>query len=137
MTTAGRSPIPIRRTAGTARAAPGSIVARSAARISRCATAPLATGSPGSTAFGIGDGGQGISNASFLEGVEWYVVRGISDYGDETFTRLWRSYAALVAAVYARAVLAACMPIDPRGGHSRATPARPSGDVTTELGDGR
>lgn len=48
----------------------------------------------------------GVGKASFAEGREWFVVRGISDYGDRRTGNAWRNYAALVAAAYTRALLA-------------------------------
>ena len=55
--------------------------------------------------------GKGIGNAGFAAGVEWFVIRGISDYGDGHANRDWRRYASLAAAAYARALLAECAPI--------------------------
>jgi nucleoside phosphorylase len=51
--------------------------------------------------------GKGIGNTGFYEGVEWFTVRGISDYGDRHVTSAWRNYAAMAAAAYVRALLAA------------------------------
>ncbi|WP_377747908.1 5'-methylthioadenosine/S-adenosylhomocysteine nucleosidase family protein [Couchioplanes azureus] len=65
--------------------------------------------------------GKGIGSAGFAGGLEWFVVRGISDYGDADTTRLWRGYASVVAAAYVRALLAECQPLTPRGGHPQAT----------------
>jgi nucleoside phosphorylase len=50
--------------------------------------------------------GKGIGNAGFYEGVEWFTVRGISDYGDRHTTTAWRCYASMAAAAYIRALLA-------------------------------
>lgn len=55
--------------------------------------------------------GAGIGSSSFLAGREWFVVRGISDYGDSQRSGLWRKYAALVAAAYTRELLAVCHPM--------------------------
>lgn len=52
--------------------------------------------------------GRGIGKSSFLNGFEWFVVRGISDYGDSRTTPLWRKYASLAAAAYVRELLAKC-----------------------------
>jgi nucleoside phosphorylase len=52
-----------------------------------------------------------FGRAGFLNGLEWYVVRGISDYGDSRTTALWRSYAAFAAAAFARALLGECDPL--------------------------
>ncbi|MFI7545281.1 hypothetical protein [Actinoplanes sp. NPDC049599] len=65
--------------------------------------------------------GKGIGSAGFAGGLEWFVVRGISDYGDARTTRRWRGYASVVAAAYVRALLAECPPLSPRGGHPQAT----------------
>jgi nucleoside phosphorylase len=50
--------------------------------------------------------GKGLGNTGLYEGVEWFTVRGISDYGDCHATATWRSYAAMAAAAYVRALLA-------------------------------
>jgi nucleoside phosphorylase len=70
--------------------------------------------------------GKGIGNAGFANGLEWFVVRGVSDYGDRRTSMLWRNYAALVAAAYTRALLATCAPLAPRGGHSAGWPVLPA-----------
>lgn len=64
--------------------------------------------------------GTGVGKAGFSSGVEWFVVRGISDYGDRRTGKGWRDHAALVAAAYARALLGACGPVGARGGRSLA-----------------
>lgn len=56
--------------------------------------------------------GKGIARSSFLNGLEWLVVRGVSDYGDRHTRDVWRCYAALAAASYVRALLAVCPPLD-------------------------
>jgi nucleoside phosphorylase len=56
--------------------------------------------------------GTGIGSAAFAGGREWFVVRGVSDYGDARTGKRWRRYAAAVAAAYVRALLEACPPID-------------------------
>jgi nucleoside phosphorylase len=58
----------------------------------------------------------GVAKAGFSNGLEWIVVRSISDYGDMRTNDIWRPYAALVAAAYVRALLAMCEPIGVRGG---------------------
>jgi len=63
--------------------------------------------------------GAGIGSSSFLNGREWFVVRGISDYGDNHRLEQWRRYAALVAAAYVRALLAKCLPLEPLGDDQR------------------
>jgi nucleoside phosphorylase len=55
--------------------------------------------------------GKGIGNAGFLNNRQWFVVRGISDYGDSHTTATWRPYAAMAAAAYLRALLAECEPL--------------------------
>jgi nucleoside phosphorylase len=49
---------------------------------------------------------KGIGNTGFYQGVEWFTVRGISDYGDDHATTTWRCYASMAAAAYTRALLA-------------------------------
>ncbi|WP_113705572.1 CATRA conflict system CASPASE/TPR repeat-associated protein [Nonomuraea lactucae] len=63
--------------------------------------------------------GKGVGRASFFNGLEWLVVRGISDYGDERTGRTWRNYASAAAAAYSRALLGQCPPLAPRGGQPR------------------
>ena len=50
--------------------------------------------------------GSGVAIGADLHGVHWYVVRGISDYCDESKNDRWQPYAALAAASYVRALLA-------------------------------
>jgi nucleoside phosphorylase len=56
--------------------------------------------------------GAGIGRSSFQNGKEWFVVRGISDYGDGHSDDSWRRYASLTAAAYVRALLAKCLPFE-------------------------
>jgi nucleoside phosphorylase len=56
--------------------------------------------------------GAGIGRSSFLNGKEWFVVRGVSDYGDGHRDNSWRRYAALAAAAYVRSMLAKCLPLE-------------------------
>jgi nucleoside phosphorylase len=56
--------------------------------------------------------GAGIGRSSFQNGKEWFVIRGISDYGDGHSDDGWRRYASLTAAAYARALLAKCLPFE-------------------------
>jgi nucleoside phosphorylase len=56
--------------------------------------------------------GAGIGRSSFQNGKEWFVVRGISDYGDGHSSDGWRRYASLTAAAYVRALLAKCLPFE-------------------------
>ena len=60
--------------------------------------------------------GAGIGSSGFLNGLEWFMVRGISDYGDEHISTRWRRYASLAAAAYIRSLLGATSPVAPRGG---------------------
>lgn len=64
--------------------------------------------------------GAGIGNGSFLNGLDWFMVRGISDYGDGYAITRWRRYASLVAACYVRSLLGATPPTAPRGGYPLA-----------------
>lgn len=68
--------------------------------------------------------GKGIGSAGFAGGLEWFVVRGVSDYGDTRTDTRWRGYASVVAAAYVRALLAECPPLRPRGGHPQTTGGR-------------
>ena len=63
---------------------------------------------------------KGFGRAGFLNGLEWYVVRGISDYGDSRTTPLWRNYASLAAAAFTLALLGECDPFD-RNAHRPGT----------------
>ncbi|GAA4446161.1 5'-methylthioadenosine/S-adenosylhomocysteine nucleosidase family protein [Phytohabitans houttuyneae] len=64
--------------------------------------------------------GKGIGRSSSLNGLEWFVIRGISDHGDSGTEATWRRYAALAAAAYLRGLLAETPPLAPRGGHPRS-----------------
>lgn len=57
--------------------------------------------------------GVAIAASSSLNGREWFVVRGVSDYGDDQRSVVWRRYASLAAAAYVRAVLAMFPPLGP------------------------
>jgi nucleoside phosphorylase len=61
--------------------------------------------------------GAGIGRSSFLNGKEWFVVRGVSDYGDGYRDDAWRRYASITAAAYVRALLAKCLPLEAQYGH--------------------
>jgi nucleoside phosphorylase len=54
--------------------------------------------------------GAGIGTSSVLHSREWFVIRGISDYGDSYRSDQWRRYAALAAAAYTRELLATYPP---------------------------
>nr|WP_221382614.1 CATRA conflict system CASPASE/TPR repeat-associated protein [Actinoplanes polyasparticus] len=62
--------------------------------------------------------GKGIGRAGHADGRDWFVVRGISDYGDRWTNNVWRPYASAAAAAYVRALLEVCPPLDPHGGHT-------------------
>jgi nucleoside phosphorylase len=64
--------------------------------------------------------GAGIGNGSFLNGLDWFMVRGISDYGDGYAITQWRRYASLAAACYVRSLFGATPPTAPRGGYPLA-----------------
>lgn len=64
--------------------------------------------------------GKGLGYAGFSVGVEWLVIRGISDYGDAHVTRDWRRCASLAAAAYSRALLAECPPLASQAPASQA-----------------
>jgi len=49
--------------------------------------------------------GSGIADATWDQGAGYLVVRGITDYCDPRKNDAWRSYAAVVAAAYTRALL--------------------------------
>jgi hypothetical protein len=65
--------------------------------------------------------GDGISDAAYLQHVEWFSVRGVSDYGSAK-NDLWHRYAALAAASYTRALLGAVDPIPEPGEPDDARP---------------
>jgi nucleoside phosphorylase len=60
--------------------------------------------------------GAGIGSSAFLAGVEYLVVRGVSDLAEAGRDSTWRRYAALVAAAYTRGLLEFCPPVSARGG---------------------
>ncbi len=74
--------------------------------------------------FAIEMESEGACHAGEAMGLGWFVIRGISDYGDRNTTYEWRTYAALAAAGYARALLAKVPPLTPRGGHTLDTVSR-------------
>ncbi|MBP2321925.1 nucleoside phosphorylase [Kibdelosporangium banguiense] len=55
--------------------------------------------------------GAGIGSSGFLNEVQWFMVRGISDYGDAHRNDTWRRYASLAAAAYVRSLLAVLTPM--------------------------
>ena len=56
--------------------------------------------------------GSGIADATWTSGASYIVIRGICDYCDGRKNDLWQGYASVVAAAYARALLAA-LPVEP------------------------
>jgi nucleoside phosphorylase len=69
--------------------------------------------------------GDGVSDGAYLQGVDWFMVRGVSDYGAGK-NDLWHRYAALAAAAYTHALLGQVEPL--------ATPPGPA--VGAVPGDG-
>jgi nucleoside phosphorylase len=63
--------------------------------------------------------GTGVGKSSFAGGREWFMVRGISDYGDRRTGIVWWPHAALVAAAYTKALLAAVPPLELHGDRFR------------------
>lgn len=55
--------------------------------------------------------GAAVAVSSSLSGRDWFMVRGISDYGDSQRTEAWCRPAAQAAAAYVRAALGACPPL--------------------------
>jgi nucleoside phosphorylase len=56
--------------------------------------------------------GAGVGTSAFLNDRDWFMVRGVSDYADSSYTFRWRPYAALAAAAYVKALLGASYPFD-------------------------
>jgi nucleoside phosphorylase len=57
--------------------------------------------------------GDGVSDAAYLQRVDWFMVRGVSDYGIGKSDR-WHRYASLAAAAYVRSLLHELDPFSPR-----------------------
>jgi len=57
--------------------------------------------------------GDGVSASTYLQGVSWFMVRGVSDYGDAHKNDQWHRYASIAAAAYVRALLARLAPLSP------------------------
>jgi nucleoside phosphorylase len=55
--------------------------------------------------------GDGVSDAAYFQRVEWFMVRGVSDYGSGK-NDLWHRYASLAAAAYLHALLGQVDPVD-------------------------
>jgi nucleoside phosphorylase len=81
--------------------------------------------------IGLDMEGDGVSDAAHLQGVDWFMVRGVSDYGSRK-NDLWHRYAALAAAAYTRSLLGRLNPPALRLGPERqvftARPALPEID---------
>lgn len=60
--------------------------------------------------------GSGVSTSAALHGKEWFMVRGISDLGDERKDDRWLGYAAAAAAAYLRNLLRMTDPWPTAGG---------------------
>lgn len=72
--------------------------------------------------------GSGIAAGARLRGVQWFMVRGISDYCDEEKNDRWQRYASLMAASYTRTVLSLCRPFP-------SWPAAPRSGVLALVGN--
>jgi nucleoside phosphorylase/NTP pyrophosphatase (non-canonical NTP hydrolase) len=51
--------------------------------------------------------GSGIADATWIAGQQYIVIRGVCDYCDPKKNQTWQGYAAIAAAAYARALIAA------------------------------
>lgn len=71
--------------------------------------------------------GSGVGSSCFLNGLEWFVVRGVSDYGDRAAAIEWRRYASLTAAAYVVTLLSACPPMNVWSGQSTSHKVGPNG----------
>jgi hypothetical protein len=64
--------------------------------------------------------GDGVSDAAYLQHVDWFMVRGVSDYGSGKNDE-WHRYASLAAAAYVRVLLGE---VRPRHRRAYASPSR-------------
>jgi nucleoside phosphorylase len=71
--------------------------------------------------------GDGVSEGAYLQGAEWFMVRGVSDYGVRKNDQ-WHRYASLAAAAYVHALLGQTAPLD-------EPPSRPAVGGTSILDD--
>jgi nucleoside phosphorylase len=55
--------------------------------------------------------GHGISDSAYLQGANWFMVRGTADYGDTHKNDQWHRYGSVSAAAYTRALLANLAPL--------------------------
>jgi hypothetical protein len=72
--------------------------------------------------------GDGISDAAYLQRVDWFMVRGVSDYGSGKNDQ-WHRYASLAAAAYVRALLGRLDPAAPRLAPTRPRTDRADADL--------
>jgi len=70
--------------------------------------------------------GDGVSDAAYLQGVDWFMVRGVSDYGSRK-DDAWHRYAALAAAAYTRTLLGQLNPLRAQALAEQADPIRQIG----------
>jgi nucleoside phosphorylase len=56
--------------------------------------------------------GDGVADATYLTGIDWFMVRGVSDYGSRK-NDTWHRYASLAAAAYTRSLLEQLKPVKP------------------------
>ena len=83
--------------------------------------------------------GSGVAASARLRGVQWFMVRGISDYCENNGKDdLWHRYAAMMAAAYARTLLSACRPFPvwptaPRSGVLALVPGPDRDDIVRML----
>lgn len=79
--------------------------------------------------IGIDMEGDGVSDSAYLQGIGWFMVRGVSDYGDQNKGDGWQRYAALVAAAYVRSLLGCMAPL----GVAQAVPDRAVPPAVTQV----
>jgi nucleoside phosphorylase/tetratricopeptide (TPR) repeat protein len=76
--------------------------------------------------------GSGVADASWVAGVGYLVVRGTCDYCDPEKNDIWRGYAAVIAAAYARALLEAIPAAHPSSGAGGGAPPGPALVISRE-----
>lgn len=75
--------------------------------------------------IGLDMEGDGVSDGAYLQGVDWFMVRGVSDYGSRK-NDAWQRYAALAAAAYVYVLLGYTPPIGAAARRpAAASPPRP------------
>lgn len=83
--------------------------------------------------------GSGVAASARLRGVQWFMVRGISDYCENNGKDdVWHRYAAMMAATYTRMLLTACRPFPvwptaPRSGVLALVPGPDRDDIVKIL----